>query len=305
MIPSGPIQYDQVTYAPEWTTMDEMPMPENGMPSETAAALPAASVSHVSQSGYLNLNAWSSNYQVRGMGVTDELSHYGYSSLRGSYTLPNRNLFGRGIQQRLGGEIGSIWGADDPLGDTPLVRFDYAIGKEVFPNAVAEVGYSLHHGGLEGLLAHGSGKSPHRLTQDFNVACRYDDHQKGFFGHALWGIGFQGLTGSFFDAELGYRFTGVLNFGNLGADAEISAGIAPSLGYWGGGVEGVDAYRVTLALPLFTYSGTLGHDAHPYLRPWVSASWSGCNAGKIDRVYGNGAVDHAQFSFGVDCGWNF
>lgn len=306
-IPSGPVTYDTVSYEPAVDSM--MGGYEADMPAPAAApAMDASYNAPVTPSserrGYVNLNAYSSNYQVRGMGLTDELTHHGCSSLSGSYTLPNRNLFNSGIQQRLGGELGAIWGADDILGDTPLVRFDYAVGKEIFPNLMAEVGYSLHHGGLEGVLAHASGNCPHRLAEDVNVSLTFDDRQRGFFGHALWGIGFQGLTGSFFDAEAGYRFTGVLNCGNFGADVEVSAGVAPSFGYWGAGVEGIDAYRVKVALPVFTHNGTLGHDAHPYLRPWVSAAWAGSNEDKMSRCYG-GIVDDFQLTVGVDLGWNF
>lgn len=304
VIPAGPVQYGDVTY-----DNSPAPAPEADMVPAPAAA-PAGYTAPISapsseRKGYLNLNAYSTNYQVRGMGLTDELTHHGYSSLSGSFTLPNTNLFGLGIRQRLGGELGQVWGADDILGDTPVVHFDYAVGKEIFPNLMAEAGYSLRHGGLEGVLAHAKGACPHRLAQDANLALRFDDRQHGFFGHAVWGIGFQGLTGSYFDAEAGYRFANALSLGPIGADIEISAGIAPSLGYWGGGVEGVDAYRLKLALPIFTHNGTLGHDAHPYLRPWVSASWSGSNASKIERAYGHGAVDHFQLTLGIDLGWNF
>lgn len=305
MIPSGPVQYDGVTYSPALPTMAETRPEADGLALQPAVHMPVLPTTSSEHKGYVNLNAWSSHYQVRGMGLTENYTHRGYSSLSGSYILPNRNLFGRGLQQRLGGELGAIWGAGEVLGDTPMVRFDYAVGKQIFPNAVAELGYSLHHGGLEGAFAHASGACPHRLAQDVNLGLRYDDRQRGFFGHALWGLGWQGLTGSFFDAEVGYRFTNVLSTGHFGADAEVSLGASPSFGYWGGGVEGVDAYSVKVALPLFTHNGTLGHDAHPYLRPWVSYSLSGSNAGKIDRVYGSGPIAHSQLTFGVDCGWNF
>lgn len=310
MIPTGPVQYSGVSYDNALTPayeggLSEAPATDTYVaPSAPADTYAPISTPSSDRKGYLNLNAYSTNYQVRGMGLTDEFGHHGYSSLSGSYTLPNRNLLGLGIQQRLGGELGQVWGADDILGDTPVVRFDYAVGKEIFPNLMAEAGYSLHHGGMEGIFSYADG-CPHRLAQDATLALRFDDRQHGFFAHALWGIGFQGLTGSFFDVEGGYRFAHALSLGNIGADVEISAGIAPSLGYWGSGVEGVDAYRLKLALPLFTHNGTLGHDAHPYVRPWVSAAWSGSNAAKIDRAYGVSPVDHFQFTLGVDLGWNF
>lgn len=312
VIPAGPVQYGDVTY-------DNSPAPasDNGLgetpaaPETFASAAPAEYTAPVISTpssrskGYINLNAYSSNYQVRGMGLTDTFTHYGYSSLSGSYILPNNNLFGLGIQQRLGGEFGQVWGADDILGDTPIVHFEYAVGKEIFPNLIAEAGYSLRHGGLEGVLAHAKGAAPHRLAQDADLALRFDDRQRGFFGHAVWGIGFQGLTGSYFDVEAGYRFADALSLGPVGADIELSAGVAPSLGYWGGGVEGVDAYRLKLVLPLHTHNGTLGRDAHPYVRPWVSVSWSGSNADKVKRAYDAGVVDHYQVTLGIDLGWNF
>lgn len=295
-IPSGDISYDSISYDTSYSGDYQTP----AVPY-TAPVTPVSS----DRISYVNLNAYSSNYTVRGMGFTDVFTHHGFSSLSGSWTLPNRNLFGLGIQQRLGGEFGYIWDTEDLFGDTPLVRFDYAIGKEIFPNLLAEIGYSLHHGGAEGFLAHASGDCPHRLAQDFNLRLSYNDRQRGFFGHALWGWGFQGLTGSYFDAELGYRFTNVLNGSFVGSDVEVSAGIAPSLGYWGAGVEGIDAYRIRVALPLYTHGGAIGRDARFYITPWGSCSWSGCNSRKIERAYDSGIVDHFLFTFGVDLGFRF
>lgn len=304
-IPAGPVQYGDVTYENAVTPAYEGGWSEGYDRAPAAPMAPIISTPSSAHKGYLNLNAYSSNYQVRGMGFTDEFTRHGYSSLSGNYILPNRNLFGRGIQQRLGGELGQAWGADDILGDTPVIRFDYAVGKEIFPNLTAEAGYSLHHGGAEGVFAHAKGACPHRLAQDANLALRFDDRQHGFFGHAVWGIGFQGLTGSYFDIEAGYRFANALSLGPIGADVEISAGVAPSLGYWGSHVEGVDAYRLKLALPLFTHNGTLGHDAPLYVRPWCSVSWSANNAKKLERAYDIGVQDHAQFTIGCDIGRNF
>ena len=96
--------------------------------------------------GYVNLNVYTADYQVRGMGVKDSLSKYGTSSLSASYTLPNRNLLGMGLHQRISGEYGVIWDASCPLGDTPTARLSYALGKEIFPNLVAEIGYTFRHG---------------------------------------------------------------------------------------------------------------------------------------------------------------
>lgn len=309
LIPAGPVQYGDVSYDNALTPaydggLNDFTTADNDLPPTAPDAYAPISTPSSDSKGYINLNAYTSNYQVRGMGLTNLYTHHGYTSVSGSYTLPNRNLFGMGIQQRIGGELGQVWGADDILGDTPTIRFDYAVGKEIFPNLMAEAGYSLHHGGMEGAFARAKG-CPHRLAQDANLALRFDDRQRGFFGHAVWGLGFQGLKGSFFDVEAGYRFAHALSAGPIGADVEISAGIAPSLSYWGHGAEGVDAYRLKLALPLFTHNGTLGHDAPTYVRPWISASWSGSNAGKLNRVYGGSPVDHFQLTVGLDLGRNF
>lgn len=321
-IPVGPVTYDSISYssapAPaaesgtlpahaseNWDAAPQAaPMPdENGGALRNPVA--PAPLRGGSPSTTVTLNAYTSNYEVRGMGVINALSDHGFSSLRASHTFANHNLFYRGIQHRLSGEYGVIWDASCPLGDTPLFHLNYAMGKEIFPNLLVELGYSLKRGGLEGYMARWHDGAAHRLAQDFNLSLTFNDHQKGFFGSAIWGWSFQGLTGSYFDIEVGYRLTDVVSFGNFGSDAELSAGIAPSLGYWGGGVEGIDAYRIRLGILPFSHSGGFGRDAHLQLKPWVQCSWSGSNSSKIDRRTGYGPIDHFQFTIGVDVGWKF
>ncbi len=300
MVATGPVHYDDVSYQ-SVAPAPETPAYTSPADYSTAPLQPAASHNN---RGEIVLNAYSSNYQVRGMGVTNQLSDYGYSSLYASYTLPNRNLFNMGVHQRVSGTYGQIWGAADALGDTPMANLNYALGKELLPNLVFEAGYSIRRGGLEGFMAKATGCS-HRIAQDFNLALSFNDHQRGFFGHVIWGLGFQGLTGSYFDICGGYRFTDVLNRSNFGSDLELSAGCSPSFGYWGGSVEGIDAYRLRAALRPYSHNGSFGRDAHMQLCPWVQCSWSGNNAKKIDRRVGGGPIDHFQFTFGLDLGWRF
>lgn len=299
VIPAGPVTYDDVTYA---GTPTQPPAAASSQPTYAEPYTPSAGDAKPFEMG---INLYTSNYQVRGMGVTDELSSYGWSSVSGTYTLPNRNLFNRGIYTRFGGDFGVIWGAGDALGDTPKFDADAAVGKEVFPNLMLEGGYALHRGGLEGYMAKYYGSAPHRVSQDVNFRLAFDDQQRGFFGHAIWGYGFQGLTGHFFDIEAGYRFTGVLRTPHADADLEISAGVAPSLGYWGAGVEGIDAYRLRAAFVPNTHNGKLGRDAAWLLKPWIQLSWSGSNAKKIDRATGCGPIDHFQITVGVEGGFRF
>ncbi len=315
-VASGPVHYDDISYqaaaapmppayaAPTYDGMaaaPDAPVPTYAAPY-AAPLQPAASNS--GNNGEINFNVYSTNYQVRGMGVTNALSDYGWSSVSGSYTLPNRNLFHRGIHQRVSGTYGYVWGARDYLGDTPVVNLNYALGKELLPNLVFEVGYSLRRGGLEGLMSRATGCA-HRIAQDVNATLSFNDQQRGFFGHATWGLGFQGLTGTYLDIEAGYRLADIASSGNIGSDLEISAGLAPSFGYWGGGVEGVDAYRLRAALRPFSHNGTFGRDARLQITPWVQCSWTGHNASKIDRRVGSGPVDHYQFTVGLDLGWKF
>ncbi len=313
MVESGPVHYNDISY--------QAPAPQTPAYAASACGTPAYAVPAYSGSTYYSpaplqpaashnsrgeivLNAYSTNYQVRGMGVTNFLSDHGYSSVSGSYTLPNRNLFNCGIHQRVSGTLGAIWGGSEELGDTPLVHLHYAIGREILPNLIVEAGYSLRRGGFEGFMARATGCS-HRIAQDFNVSISFNDHQRGFFGHVIWGLGFQGLTGSYFDLEAGYRFTDIATRGNLGTDLELSAGIAPSVGYWGGGVEGIDAYRLRAALRPYSHSGQFGRDAHLQLTPWVQCSWTGHNAAKLDRRIRCCPADHFQITFGLDLGWRF
>ncbi len=297
-IPDGPVTYDDVYY------QDPIAPADDSYNASFRATTPLKPAATHSNNGEITLNLFTSNYQVRGMGTTDLLSDCGYSSLSGSYTLPNRNLFNMGIHQRVSGTAGIIWNAATVLGDTPLFNLNYAIGKEIFPNLMLELGYSIHHGGLEGVMARADG-APHRLAQDLNLTLSYNDRQKGFFGHAIWGYGFQGLTGNYFDFCGGYRFTDIMTAGNISGDLELSAGVSPSFGYWGPGVEGVDAYRVRAALKPYSQTGSFGRDAKLQITPWVQCSWSGSSAGKIDRYTGCGPVDHFQFTVGVDMGWQF
>jgi hypothetical protein len=173
----------------------------------------------------VNLNAYSSNYQVRGMGVCNAFSNYGSSSLSASCILPNRNLFGRGLYQRISGEYGIIWDAGDILGEIPTARLGYSLGKEIFPNLNAEIGYTFRHGGFEGFMARHFDGVSHRATQEINALITYNDFQKGFFGKIEAGVGFYGLTGVYFDIEAGYRFTDVWSQGNFGMDVELSGGV--------------------------------------------------------------------------------
>lgn len=305
-IPDGPVSYDSVSYEDPLAGADYgFADATTPAPAMAAAPAPITAASSSAQKAYININAFSTNYQVRGMGVTDYMSSNGYSSIDGSFIVGNRNLFNKGVYQRISGEAGVIWGAASALGDTQMFNASYALGKEIFPNLTLELGYTIRYGGLEGFMSRFVNGAPHRVAQDLNLALTFNDRQKGFFGSAVWGYGFQGLTGHYFDLELGYRFTDVVSLGAFGADLELSAGMSGSFGYWGAGVEGIDAYRVKAALPLFTHSGTVGRDAKFQIAPWVQMSTSGDNDAKIDRAAGFAPVDHFQFTIGLDMGWRF
>lgn len=313
-IPDGPVTYDAVTYETSEVPAYAPYTAATAYPADPYAADAAVTSAPVApetpaidsgKRGYIYLNAYTSNYNVRGMGLTNDMTNYGYSSVSGSYTPSNRNLFGKGIYQRVSGSYGIIWGAGDALGDTQLCNFNYALGKEIFPNGTLEFGYSLRYGGLEGFMAKYHDDSPHSLSQDLNITLKYNDGQKGFFGSMTWGWAFKGLNGIYGDIELGYRFTDVLNRTNFGADLELSAGIAPSFSYWTNGADGIDAYRLRAALPFYTHSGSVGRDGRMHIIPWAQVSWSGSNAGKIDRDTGYGPVDHFLLTVGLDMGWHF
>lgn len=303
-IPDGPVTYDAVSYQSPAPADDSFLAPADYGYTAPAAAPVTPSVS-AGDNGYININAYTSNYNVRGMGFTNALTDYGYSSVSGSYKLPHRDLFGRGIYQRVSGSYGIIWGAGDYLGDTCVAGVNYALGKEIFPNLTAEIGYSLHYGGFEGFMAKSFDDAAHRMSQDLNFTLCFNDRQRGFFGSMTWAWAFKGLNGVYGDVELGYRFTNVINGAVLGADLELSAGVATSFDYWAAGADGVDAYRIRAALPLFTHSGTMGRDARMQLTPWAQVSWSGENAAKIDRCTGGGPIDHSLITVGVDLGWRF
>ncbi len=298
-IPGGSVTYDFVDY--ETPVYEPAPAPAPAIP---AYAPETPSVSS-GQRGYVTITPYSNEYTVRGMGLTDGLTDYGYSLLSGSYVLPNQNLFGRGIYQRISGAYGVILGKGDALGERPLFNANYALGKEIFPNLTAELGYSLRYGGLEGFMAKHYDGAPHSASHDVNFSLRFNDGQKGFFGSMTWGLGFSGLNGIYGDIELGYRFTDVISGALIGADLELSAGIAPSFSYWTDGADGIDAYRIRIALPLYTHSGTMGRDAKLHVTPWIQASKAGSNGSKIDDDLGYDAIDSFTLSAGVDVSWHF
>lgn len=300
-IPDTPVEYTEISY-------------EEGYAQENAhsapVAMPAApapvAVSSSERCGFVNLNVFSSDYTVRGMGVRDSLSKMGYSSLSASCTLPNRNLLGRGLQQRISGEYGIIWDSSSELANPHTTRLSYCIGKEIFPNLLAEAGYTLRHGGLEGYVARHSDGAGHHATQELTASLTYNDFQEGFFGKAEMGFAFYGLTGTYFDFEAGYRFTDVMTRGNLGADLELSAGVAPSVGYWGSGVNGVDAWRIKAALLPYSYTGSVGRDSRFFIKPWVQVSWAGDNSTRMEHDFGGAdIVDDFLITVGIDCGFNF
>lgn len=301
-IPAGPIEYSDVNYSTGYSEYDSYGAADSYAPA-APAPMPVASSG---RKGYININAYSSDYQVRGMGVKDDLSKYGYSSISASYKLPVSAFSAYGLQHRISGEYGVIWDAACPLGETPVARLSYGLGKEIFPNLIAEVGYTFRHGGLEGFMARNFDGASHRATQEIGASLTFNDHQKGFFGKLETGVGFYGLTGLYFDMEAGYRFTDVMLRGNIGVDMEVSAGAAASVGYWGSDVEGMDAYRVKVALLPYSQTGSFGRDARAYVKPWIQCAWSGSNASKIDRATDDmGPIDHFQITLGVDCGLNF
>lgn len=298
-IPDTPIEYTDISYEEEYTAPDSYTAPAAPLPGPIAAA-------SSERRGYVNFNAYSSDYTVRGMGVRDSLSKLGYSSLSASYTLPNRNLFGKGIQQRISGEYGIIWDSSSTLATPHVSRISYALGKEIFPNLMVELGYTLRHGGLEGYVARHFDGAGHHTTQELSASLTYNDQQRGFFGKAEAGFSFYGLTGTWFDLEAGYRFTDMVNSNTMGADLELSAGVAPSIGYWGSHVEGVDAWRIKAALLPYTHSGSLGRDSRFFIKPWVQFSWAGSNTSEMERDNGGiDLVDDFLITVGFDCGFNF
>ncbi len=314
IIPDAPIEYTEITYddesAPEESAA-EVGVNEQCSHEEEAVTLPIAPVMPVEAAssercGYLNLNLYSSDYAVRGMGVRSAFSKSGYSSIGGSYILPARNLLGLGLQQRISGEYGVIWNASSILAEPHVARASYGIGKEIFPNLVAEVGYTLRHGGLEGYVARHFDGAGHRVTQELTASLTYNDYQQGFFGKVEVGVAFYGLTGTYFDIEAGYRFTDVMSNDICGADLELSAGVAPSVGYWGSGVNGVDAWRIKAAVLPYSHSGSFGRDARFYIKPWVQCSWAGGNSSRMRHEFGHAdVVDDFLICVGIDCGFNF
>lgn len=298
-IPSGPVSYTSVSVGTDYS-------PEAPAPGYSSPVTQSPDTYRSSSWATLRVNLYSTNYEVRGMGVTNPLSNYGWSSFDLTLRPGGDNLFGMGLGQEVNVGLGVIYGAGDALGDAPVFNLGYGLTKELLPNLKLRAGYELLYGGLEGYLARERDKAPHRITEDINVSLNYNDNQQGFFGGALVGLGFQGLTGLFGDLHVGYRWQDPIpSQGDLGLDVAFSVGQSYSLGYWVGGAEGFDATRLRLEFLPYSLNGSMGRDAKFQIVPWVQTSWSGNNAKKIDRADWGEAVDHFQFSIGVDLIYNF
>ncbi|MFI3243120.1 MAG: hypothetical protein R3Y56_02570 [Akkermansia sp.] len=311
-IPSGPVSYESVDYSSGDSDLyayhNNTEQPAEWLTDTTEAPLQPSSISSLDSSDKnfnMKLNLYTSNYNVRGMGVTNGFSNNGYSSIDMSYTLPNRNLLGLGLYQQFSGSVGVIWGSHSELGDTPALRAGYAIGKEIFPNAHWTIGYNLQHGGLQGYMARATDNCSQRLAQDLYTTLKFDDHQRGFYGALTFGWGIQGLTGIYADMTAGYRLTDVISGNSMGMDVELEVGIAFSNDYWINQTEGVDAYRIRANILPYTHSGSLGRESGKNIIPWIMMSFAGNNEDKIDRAYGGNIIDDCQFTIGVDFNWSF
>ncbi len=336
-IPSGPVAYssisapapsvsvEEVVEATSYTSTEALPTSGGVVPAEgalpvelpvvdanaladpTAALNPAGPILETTSDfpmWDLDLNLYTSNYNVRGMGVTNRYSDDGFSSIALCHTGSNRNLFNYGIQHRIHGEVGFAWGDGEALNDGLMSQWGYAMGKEIFPNLIAEFGYNLRYGTLEGYMAKQRGKAPHSLAQDLALTLRFDDKQKGFFGGAQLGYGFYGLTGWFYDLSVGYRQTEVLTAAKWGLDVELSVGMAGSSGYWTGNADGIDAYRFRATFLPYMHEGDFGRDGQWKLAPWIEFAVSGSNDSEIDRSF-PGLVDSNQITVGVELSWQF
>ncbi len=309
-IPSGPISYTSVSAPADDQNLDTIveaaSYEQLTLPTAPVATRPIA-ISEIQSSEYswdLDLNLYTLHYNVRGMGVTNSISDHGYSSFAASYTSSNRNLFQAGLHQRFLGELGRIWGSNEALADGYMSQWGYRLGKEVFPNAMLEVGYNLRYGTLEGFFAKQRGKSAHSIAQDINLTLSYDDQQEGFFGGVQLGYGFSGLTGWYYDLAAGYRQTEVFTSHQWGLDLEYLVGIAGSSGYWTGNADGVDAYRARVSFQPYAHSGLFGRDSNWSVTPWVEMTTSGDNDKTIDRDFG-GVVDGFQINVGIDISYEF
>ncbi len=309
-IPAGPISYTSVSVPASNQDLDtivEAASYETLTLPTTPIATEPTPISEIQSSEYswdLDINLYTLHYNVRGMGVTNRFSDHGYSTFGASYTSSNRNLFQAGLHQRFHGEIGRIWGSNDTLADGYMSQWGYSIGKEVFPNAMLELGYNLRYGTLEGFFAKQRGKSAHSVAQDLCLTLSYDDKQKGFFGGVQLGYGFSGLTGWYYDLAAGYRQTEVFSLQNWGLDLEYLVGIAGSSGYWTGNADGIDAYRARVSFLPYAHDGLFGRDSNWSVTPWVEMTTSGDNDKTIDRDFG-GVVDDFQINFGFDINYKF
>ncbi len=310
-IPSGPVSYESVDYsAPDsdlysYHHNEETPaewLTDTSLPQEPA---PISALSSSDKNFLMKLNLYTSNYNVRGMGVTNRFSNNGYSSVDMGFTFPNRNFLGLGLYQQINGTAGVIWGKHSELGDTPILRAGYAIGKEIFPNAHWTVGYNLYHGGLQGYLARATDNCSQRIAQDFYTTLKFDDHQRGFYGALTFGWGIQGLTGIYADLTAGYRLTDVINSNKVGVDLELEVGLAYSQDYWANRTEGIDAYRIRANILPYDKNGKFGRESGKSIVPWVMLSFAGNNEEKIDRACHANVIDDCQFTVGVDFNISF
>ena len=94
-IPEGDITYDDVSYQSGSSGLPADFLGDNsgaGGYDAIEAVTPPSSQASSSPRTDINLVMYASDYQVRGMGVTNDLSQYGTSSLYLSHILANRNM---------------------------------------------------------------------------------------------------------------------------------------------------------------------------------------------------------------------
>ncbi len=302
-IPSGPIEYTNEASLPSPLAAEDTVI-ESGMNVAPVIGAPILEAPSSSEKAWdIALNLYTSNYNVRGMGVTNQMSDWGFSSLSGRYIHSNRNMFNVGVYQQFDAQLGTIWGAGDALGGE-FSQFAYTLGKEIFPNAKLSVGYALRHGGLEGFLAEERGKTHHNLTQDLTISLTYNDYQQGFFGAALASYSFYGLTGWYYDVSVGYRFTDVIAKANLGLDIEVIAGLALSDNYWTRGTTGLDAARLRVNFIPYSLRGSFGREEVFHIIPWIEATVTGDSDRSIRRDFG-AVIDQKQINVGIELRWKF
>lgn len=228
---------------------------------------------------------YASNYSYKGMVVGNSYNKAGALSLQAatSYTLDNGTF--------LAAEVNYTEIFEGYLKDHGQTCFSLAVGDEFFPNLKTTLGYGLVHGGIAGEYAKFRGES-HSLTQEIFFSALYgEETTEGFFYGLDGAYSFQGITGWWLGATIGYNYelTDKLK-------AVVTTTASASWSYWE--ADGANSVNCTLQLPYAIQEEWI-------VSPFASVNWTGRSGLKTNSQMEEHVFRPFTFMVGVEMKYTF